>query len=66
MVAPPLKKCFLSPPGKRHYCPLLEKVIPTPKAELKTKTRNVLKCIDSLLRVALEELIHLQFEKLIT
>jgi len=35
-------------------------------AELKTKTRNALKCIDSLLRMAVEELIHLQFEKLTT
>ena len=34
--------------------------------ELKTKMWNALKYIDSLLRVALEELIHLQFEKLIT
>jgi len=33
--------------------------------ELKTKTQNALKRIDTLLRVVLEELIHLQFEKLI-
>jgi len=33
---------------------------------LNTKTRNALKCIDCLLRVASEELIHLQFEKLTT
>jgi len=33
--------------------------------ELKTKSRNTLKYIDSLLRVALKELTHFQFEKLI-
>jgi len=35
-------------------------------AELTNETQNALKCIDSLLRVALQELIHLQFENLIT
>jgi len=35
-------------------------------AEMKAKTRNELKCIDSLLRVALDELIYLRHEKLIT
>ena len=34
--------------------------------ELKSETRNALKCIDALLMVAFEELTHLQFENLIT
>ena len=33
--------------------------------ELKTKKRNVLKCVDSLMRVALEESFHPRFEKLV-
>jgi len=42
----------------------LEKILLTSVDEMKTKTRNALKCIDSL-SVALEELIHLQFVKFI-
>ena len=33
--------------------------------ELKTKKQNTLKCVDSLISRALEELIHPQFEKLL-
>jgi len=43
----------------QHSWPPLKKNRRTPMVELKTKTRNVLKCIDSLLRLASEELIQL-------
>jgi len=62
----PLEKCFGHHLEKSTIAPPLEKILPTPVVELKTKTRNALKYIDSLLRVALKEIKHFQFEKLIT
>jgi len=34
----------------------MENILRTPMVELKTKTRNALKCIEALLRVALKEM----------
>jgi len=51
---------------KQNLLARLEEIIRTPMVELKTKTRYALICIDSLLRVVLEELIHLLLEKLFT
>ena len=56
-----LETCFWSPHGNSTITLSLKQVLLVHMIELKTKTRNALKWIDSLLRVALKELFHPQF-----
>ena len=55
MVAAPVKMLLVTT-WKNPLSPAPGKIFPAPMVVLKIKTQNALKCVDSYLRVALEEM----------